>query len=228
MSTLLAIVLWWLAFAASHLVLSSLPVRRPLMARLGERGFQGVYSLVALATFVPLVLTWWGGRHGGGVWWQLRDVPGVTVVSIALGLLGFAMIASAFRQPTPMGMVPGAPTRAHGVTRITRHPLFMGVLPWALGHLLVNGWAHDVAFFGGFAVFTLIGCAHQDARRRETDGETLREFFAETSLLPFGAIVAGRTRLAPGELSWAAILVGAGVGYGLYLLHPQLFALGPG
>jgi uncharacterized membrane protein len=39
-----------LAFVGSHLLLSH-PLRPVLAARLGKRGFLGLYSLVALATF---------------------------------------------------------------------------------------------------------------------------------------------------------------------------------
>ena len=58
MSPLTTIVLLWLGFAGSHLLLSTLPVRRRLVTRMGEQPFRGLYSLVAFAFFVPLVLTY--------------------------------------------------------------------------------------------------------------------------------------------------------------------------
>ncbi len=39
------------AFVGTHLLMSH-PLRAGLVARLGERGFAGVYSLVAFATLV--------------------------------------------------------------------------------------------------------------------------------------------------------------------------------
>ncbi len=220
-----SISLWWVAFAVTHLVGSSLSVRRVLIDRLGERGFQGVYSVVALATFLPLMLVWWGHRHEGAMLFFLRDVAAVRGLAIGLSLLGFVLIFYGMLQPSPLSIAAQGEPRAHGATRITRHPLFMGMLLWALGHLLVNGWLTDVAFYGGFAAFTVIGSMHQDARRRESDGERVAGLYAETSLLPFVAIVQGRGRLALGELSLLPAALGLGVGWALYWFHPQLFSL---
>ena len=46
-------------FVGSHLALSH-PLRHGLASRLGERGFQIVYSVVAIATFIMLVQAWRG------------------------------------------------------------------------------------------------------------------------------------------------------------------------
>ncbi len=57
------IVLFWFLFGASHMALSSLKLRPKLVGVLGNRGFQGVYSLVALGTFVPLVRIYADAKH---------------------------------------------------------------------------------------------------------------------------------------------------------------------
>ena len=49
MSPTATIVLLWVAFAATHMGLSSVGLRPRLTALLGERPFQGVYSLIAFA-----------------------------------------------------------------------------------------------------------------------------------------------------------------------------------
>jgi uncharacterized membrane protein len=218
------ILFWWLAFAGSHLVLSSVPVRRPLIARVGARGFQGLYSLIALATFVPLVRTYWAHRHTGPQLWNLWDIAGMREVSIVLSGIACVFLILAFFQPSPTGLAPGAATRARGVNRITRHPLFAAIGLWGFAHLLVNGYLSDVVFFGGFLVFALVGAAHQDARKRVTEAETLTAFFTETSLLPFGAIIAGRNRLMVDEIPWLAVAVGVAVAAVLYVAHGRLFA----
>lgn len=219
-----AVLYWWVAFAGTHLVLSALPVRRPLIGRLGERGFQGLYSLIALATFIPLVRAYWIHRHSGPLLWSLRQVPGIRLLAILLATAGLVLVVVSFFQPSPTGMTPGAGPRAHGITRITRHPFFSGVGLWGLGHCLVNGALVDVLFFGGFAVFGLIGAAHQDARKRATEADRLGAFYAETSLLPFKAIVAGQTRLRLAEIPWLGVVVGVALAAILYGLHPWLFS----
>ena len=71
------------AFVGSHFLLSH-PLRRPLTARLGERGFLPVYAVVALATFAWFVAAA-SNAPSGPMWWLAP--PGVwdlaTVVMLA-------------------------------------------------------------------------------------------------------------------------------------------------
>lgn len=221
-----AVLMWWAVFAGSHLALSSLPVRRPLIARLGAGGFRGLYSLVALVTVFLFVGSWWENRHGGPMLWMLRGVPGVWSLSVALSVLGFALLVGSLMQPNPTSLTPGASPEPRGINRITRHGFFSGVVLWGLGHVLMNGWAADLAFFGGLALFVTLGALHQDARKRATEGERLASFYAATSVVPFAAIATGRQRLVPGELPWVGLALGAAAGVGLYLAHPWLFSAG--
>lgn len=218
-----SVLFWWVAFAGSHLVLSSLAVRRPIIARLGDRGFQGLYSLVALATFVPLIMSYWPRRNTGVLLWNLREVPGLRELSILLSGLALIGMVLSLINPSAAGMMAGNSPRARGVTRITRHALFMALALWGLAHLLMNGWAIDVVFFGGFVIFAIVGGSHQDARKQATDDGSLSEFYAETSLLPFRAILSGRTRLVVAEISWVGVGVGIAAGVGIFLLHGRLF-----
>jgi len=221
----ISVLLLWIAFAGSHLVLSSMPVRRPLTERLGERGFQGLYSVVALATFIPLAIIYFNHRHAGPILWSLRFVPAVRWLAIGLAAVAFALLVLSFMQPSPTGMTPGAAKRSRGVTRITRHPLFIAIGLWAVSHLLVNGSLADVVFFGGFVAFGVIGAAHQDARKRVAEGGALAEFYDETSLLPFAAIGAGRNRLVLAEIPWTGVVIGIVVAALIYIAHGPLFGV---
>lgn len=147
MDSWLVIFAWWLAFAGSHMALSSAGVRTPMVARLGDRGFQGIYSLVAFATVIPFLATWFDAIHAGPLLWNLRGVPGLRSVCIAVSLAGFVLMFLALLQPSPASLVPGSTKRAHGVNRITRHALFIGIVLWTLPHVLLNGWAAGVALF---------------------------------------------------------------------------------
>ena len=224
MSAAYWIAFWWGMFAGTHLVLSSLPVRGQLIARLGEKGFVRLYSLIAFATFIPLVWVYFGNRHAGGVIWNLAAAPGVRPLAAALAVLAIALIVGGVLHPSPALVGMKQSWGARGLTRITRHPLFMGFALWALSHLLLNGFLTDVLFFGGMLAFSLAGAAHQDARKRATEEERLGQFFAESSYLPFGAIIAGRNRIIWRELPWIALAVGAAVAIGIYALHPWAFA----
>jgi uncharacterized membrane protein len=184
MSPLTTIVLLWLGFAGSHLLLSSVPVRQRLIARLGEQPFRGLYSLVAFAFFIPLVLTYFTHKHGGPVLWMLPHGPVLTAtVYVAMGF-AFVLIAAGLMQPSPAFVVPGDAT-PRAVHRITRHPVMMGLALVGLAHLLPNGGATDVAFFGGVVLFALIGSAHQDRRKLASGDERFRRFYEATPFFPF-------------------------------------------
>lgn len=215
---------WWLAFAGSHLALSSRSTRRALIERFGAGPFAGLYSLVALITFVPLVWTYWQSRHDGPLLWSLRTTAWAVPLTLFLAALGIALVSASFAQPSVTGMDPRAQTRSHGITRITRHPLFVGLAIWGLAHTLVNGFLADVLFFGGFTAFGFLGAAHQDLRKQRDDSR-LTVFYTETSVFPFAAIAAGRNRLELSELPWPALAVGIAIAALLYLLHPMLFRM---
>jgi uncharacterized membrane protein len=214
---------WFAAFAATHLALSSARLRPALLARLGEKGFLGLYSAVALATFVPFVWVYFSNRRSGPLLWGAAAVPGARPLALVLSALGLALVAGALAQPSPALDAARPDCGSRGLTRVTRHPLFMGIALWALGHLLVNGFATDAVFFGGLLVFSLAGAAHQDARLRASGEARLERFYAETSFWPFAAILSGRNRLAWAELPWGAAALGVVLALGLYALHPWAF-----
>jgi uncharacterized membrane protein len=213
------IVALWIAFAATHMGLSSLSLRPRLLERLGERGFQGVYSLVALALFVPLVWVYASHKHAGPELWSLGDLPGVQGI-VSLGMaVALVLAVAGLLTPSPAAMLPGK-TEVKGVFRITRHPLFMGMGIFGLMHLLgAEVHAGELFFFGGFVVFPLVGCRHQDQRKLVAAGEEFRRFHEQTPFLPF---------TGPGSLQGLkemplAIVVGIVAAAILRYFHPTLF-----
>jgi uncharacterized membrane protein len=224
MSAAFWIVFWWGAFAGTHIVLSSLTVRARLIARLGDKAFLRLYPLIAFATFIPLVWVYLGNRHAGGLVWNLAAVPGVRPLAMLLAVLSIAMIVAGVVQPSPAMAGMKQAGGARGLTRITRHPVFMGISLWALSHLLLNGFLTDVLFFGGLLAFSLAGAAHQDARKSVIERERLGQFLAESSFWPFGAVIAGRNRVIWRELPWIALAIGAGAAVGIYALHTWAFS----
>ena len=223
MSGWFGVLVAWILFGGGHLLLSSRRLREPLIARLGALPFRGVYSLMALATFVLLVRSYGEAKHTGPLLWNLAGVPGIRTLSLSLTALGLTLALASLFQPKPTDMLPSASKGAIGFARVTRHPLFLFFGLVALSHLLVNGFLADVVFWLGFVVFGLVGSAHIDARKRAADPEGLRAYFEETSLLPFGAIVAGRNRLVPGEVPLLGLAFGAGVTALIYVFHASLF-----
>ena len=168
MDSSIKVLVWWVLFAGTHTVLSHPPIRSSLVGRLGERAFQGFYSLIAFATFVPLTWTFFANRSSHAVPLPaLATTPGIWWVTMLLMLLAVVLLVLGFSRPNPVSSLTERPgSGAMGVLRITRHPAFMGVAIFGLAHLLVSHSAIDRAFFGGGFLYALLGSAHQDWRRR--------------------------------------------------------------
>jgi uncharacterized membrane protein len=219
MSGATSVLLLWIGFAATHMGLSSQPLRQKLVERLGERAFLGLYSLIAFAFFVPLLWVYFATKDTGTSLWVLPVGP-VLLWAIYLGMgIAFVLMAASFTQPNPTSLVPGRPT-PRGVLRITRHPLFMGIALWGALHLVVAGSTPDVAFFGGMVVFSLVGSWHQDRRKLALEVPGYREFCAGAPFLPFtGSATAQGLR----ELPPLAIVMGIAITVVLRLFHATLF-----
>jgi len=214
------IVLLWLGFAATHMGLSSGRVRPRLVGRLGEAGYTGLYSLVALALFVPLVWVYFTHKHDGAWLWVLPRGPVLTWVLYVLMGAAFVLMAGSFTPANPSIMGSEARGQARGVFRLARHPLFMGLGLFAALHLLVNAAASDLAFFGGAVAFVLVGARHQDQRKLASGVPGYREFTEATPFLPF----TGRETLRGlRELSPVAVAAGVAVTIALRLFHGTLF-----
>jgi uncharacterized membrane protein len=78
---------------------------------------------------------------------------------------------------------------------------------WAVAHLLATGDLAGVLLFGAILVTALNGMVSIDRKRHRTLGASWEAFAAQTSRLPFAAILGGRTTLQVEELSlWRAAL----------------------
>lgn len=202
------IVLLWFAFGLSHVLLSSRGPRARLVAALGDRGFLGLYSLVALATFVPLVSVYAAHRHEGALLWAPgTSVWGFWLVSGVMGV-AFVLLVASLLTPSPASMTaPRDPVRSQptGVHLITRHALFMAFGLFGAVHLIPNGYATDIAFFSGFPIFVVLGSIHQDRRKLEDPASGYPEYYAATPLLPFWGSQSLRGLRG---LDWRAVVIG--------------------
>lgn len=222
--------LGWLLFGGTHTALSHPPVRDRLVGHFGDNGFLGLYSFVALATFVPLCWGFFANRIATPVPLPvLATIPGLAWLTMALMFVALNLILLGFSSPNPVSALMDraggrSGSGAAGALRITRHPAFMGVALAGLSHVLVNPAAIDRAFFGGMAIYSVLGCAHQDWRRRRTGGSELAAFFAETSFLPFVAIATGRNRLVLRELRPLVLVGAAGLYVAIFVFHHRIFA----
>ncbi len=223
MNESLIIAEWWVLFAGTHLLLSSTWVRPKLVSRWGQRLFQGLYSLVAFATLVPLCVYYAQHKHAGPqLWVTLEPYLLARDLNIICMLSAFVLLLSGLIARPPSSMLAQGNPQAYGITRISRHPTFAAFFLFGLAHFLVVGSLGDVAFFGGFVVFSWLGARHQDARKAvEVPGYA--EFQAATSFIPFVAIVNKKQPFPGRELPWGIMLIAFILFYVVRMYHPVLF-----
>ena len=181
-----------LVFLGLHMVPAIPALRTRLIAAMGRRIYLIVYSLVSLLAlgwlfhaamrldFVPL--------------WE--PAPWQAWLPLVLTPLGLFFLVAGLLSPNPASISLRKPDLAPGaITTITRHPVLWGFALWAGSHLVPNGDLRSLLLFGALLAFALLGMVITDRRARRRLGPQWPAIAAETSILPFGAILAGRTSL---------------------------------
>jgi uncharacterized membrane protein len=221
---MISILLAGIFFVGIHLLIAGTSVRDRLVARLGEPGYMGLFSLLSLAGIVWLCVAWSRSEVVAPWfdWMPLKPLAWVVMFfAFQLVVLGLTT-----KSPTAAGgeEVLRSAEPATGILRITRHPFLWGVALWGLSHLMVNPDLPALLFFGALVVLALLGPASIDAKRARKHGDDWRRFADRTSNLPFAAIASGRNRLALGELGAGKVALAAAL-YAVFLvwLHPLFF-----
>lgn len=222
------IAIWSFSFLASHLIISSSAVRARLVSAVGEQPYRGIYSMVAFATLGPLIYEFACNKHAGPMLWYLRADAPIRWFAWILMLAALILLVGSFINPNPGGI--GAPSNGsepRELLKITRHPGLVGFSLFGIAHMLMNGSAGDVIFFGMFPALGILGGMHQDRRKLRELGDSYREFLAKTSFMPFAALISGRVRWSSGDMPWAAICTGVVLTAALIALHPMIFGGNP-
>ena len=216
-------------FVGGHFLLSSAPLRAALIARFGERMFRGFYSLVMLGS-----LTWMLFAYGAAPYVALWVTPlGLYWLPVIVMPLAAILIVAGLTTPNPtmVGgerlLAEGTGSPAVGIFSITRHPFLWGTGLWALSHLLVNGDLPSIILMGGIAVLSFAGMAHIDRRREAALGAAWGPMKLTTSLLPFGAVLAGRSKIDWHGIGWWRPLLGLTLYLGLMHTHLMAFGVSP-
>lgn len=209
-------------FVGGHFVASAAPVRTPLVAKLGERAFSGVYSAAALALLVwtvsaygraPLVPLWEAPRW---LYWLPSIFMAPACLLLVAGISG--------DNPTAvMGHLKAGTRPAPGILAVTRHPVMWAIGLWALSHIPANGSAAALILFGSMALLALAGTLAIDAKKRRLWGEVeWGRLAGQTSNLPLAAILSGRARLRPAEIGGVRVLGAAALYVLLVFGHPWI------
>jgi uncharacterized membrane protein len=214
-----------LAFAGTHVLLSSTRLRGALRDQLGENGFLAVYSLVAIVTFAwfiaayaraPRIALWTPSR-----WLALAPVALMPFAAI--------LLVAGYTTPNPTAVAMERRARADdpapGILAVTRHPVMWAIGLWAVAHLVANGTLRDTVFFGLFALLALGGTVLIDRKKRLALGSNWVRLARASSNIPFVALVAGRARLRWREIGLLRVIAGLLLYAVLYRAHQILTGL---
>ena len=182
-----ALALASLAFVGTHFVMSH-PMRRSLIERFGEKGFAGLYSLVALVTFGWMI---WVYPSASAEAPQLLWDAGPWGFNIATLLMWFGSVlfVGSLRR-NPAFPRPGKPIERidepNGVYAITRHPMMWGFTLWSVVHAIVKPTTASLILCVAIAFLALVGAAMQDKKKAELLGPVWLDWRAKTSFVPYG------------------------------------------
>ncbi|KND54436.1 NnrU family protein, required for expression of nitric oxide and nitrite reductase (Nir and Nor) [Candidatus Paraburkholderia kirkii] len=121
--------------------------------RLGDGPWKGLYSLVSIAGLAMMLYGYDIVRHAPVM---------VYMPPIALRHLALLIMVPVF----PLLIAAYFPGR---IKRLSRNPMLLTVILWALSHLITNGTLNDVVLFGAFlvwAVADLISVSRRARRHR--------------------------------------------------------------
>jgi uncharacterized membrane protein len=184
------------SFVGTHFLLSH-PLRRPLVDRIGEGPFRGIYTLVSFATFG---LTIWVYHSMGRQQplWASGDAG--WVVATLLMWLGAILFAGSFiGNPALPGTRGPRGRTATGVMAITRHPMMWGFAIWAVVHMMMVATPKALILDFAILFLALVGSMMQDRKKQALLGEDWHDWSAQTAFFPFA-----RGLRNPGLFAFAA------------------------
>ena len=188
-----------IAFVGTHFLLSH-PLRRPLARAMGEKPFQGLYSLVALITFGLMIYFYRViGREPERLW--DAGEAGWIVGTILMWIASILFVGSFIGNPALPG-APGPKGGPKGVLAITRHPMMWSFAIWAAVHLMILAMPKALVFDGAIIFLALAGAAAQDRKKAGLLGDNWHDWTAETAFVPFtrGLAYPGTVALVGGTL----------------------------
>ena len=152
--------------------------RSRTMARLGEGGWKGAYSVVSLLGFALIIWGFGLARQQPVLVWS--PPTAMRHLNALFTLVAFILVAAAY---VPRNQIKA---RLH-------HPMVLGVKLWAFGHLLATAKLADVVLFGAFLLWAIL-----DFRAARGRDRALGTTYAAGSM--GGTLVT----LVVGVVAWAA------------------------
>jgi len=198
-----------IAFVGTHFLLSH-PLRAPLVGKLGEGAFLGVYSLIALVTLLWIAYAFYMAPKGAMLWNGWGDI--LWVVATVLMLLASILFIGSHKG-NPAEPSPGKPSKhldrpADGVFAITRHPMMWSFALWGVAHIMVMPTPANIVLAASIIVLALGGSYGQDCKKEKLLGDAWSAWEARTSYIPFARQLSGSASWRDALPSRRILLIG--------------------
>ena len=225
MIALVSLALATLAFVGTHLAMSH-PLRTRLVQNVGDQWFLSLYSAMSFVTLGWMILSFRAVRNSFPLWiapdWAWPVAAGVMLLACIL-LVGAFFRNPAFPHP---GTKPRKVREASGVFAVTRHPMNVAFVLWALVHIALWGSPRNLIVAAGILILSVLGSIGQDHKKLNVVGEPWRAWMGRTSFVPFAALLAGRAKWGALREAWPALLIGLLLWLAITWLHaPEALSL---
>jgi len=224
--------MWFLALACAfflgiHLLTGGLKLKEQIIEGIGQTAYLILFSLssiigliwmmvaYAIAKHDPLNVRFW---HTHVFFHYLAILP--MIISFILIVVGYLS-----ESPTNIASLYKVYEKpVIGIVRISRHPILSGIGLWAVCHIILSGNLAAWLFFGTLLALCVLGASSIDRKRTLLWGDTYRSIVRRTSVIPFNAIMEGRTVFLPEEIGIIRPLLALSMFCVFLTLHEMLFA----
>ncbi len=223
--------MWTLALACAfflmiHLMISGTSLKEQVIARVGAPAYFTLFSILSIGglLWMSIAFTIALGDQMNHVFW--KSGPFLRVIGLVGNLFSMLLLVIGLTTPSPtnlIALVKAPETPVYGIIRVSRHPVLAGIGVWALTHLICNGNLAAWIFFGSILALCALGANNIDRKRTATMGKLYASIERRTSIIPFVAIMEGRTAFAPEELGVARALLAVSTYSVITVLHELLF-----
>jgi|GEM_PF-238423 len=214
-----------LLFLGHHILTARHFIKDPIVGAIGKRGNMILYSIISIVLLVWMI--WAYVEAPNEAIWPTTDLA--RYVALLVNPLAMILLACGYFSPSPTALI------GHGfrleqklswITRVSRHPVMCAVALLCLTHIAVNGDLASIILFGSNAFLAAAGMPIMDSKKQEKWGEeTWEAFAAQTSAVPFVAILTNRTEVSFSEIPWVPVLAGLGIYFAFLFGHQMLFGV---
>ncbi|NQV10476.1 MAG: hypothetical protein HQ527_04825 [Cyanobacteria bacterium] len=169
--------------------------------RIGARAWRLLFAALSIPSAVLVIGYFLAHRYDGVRLWNLQGTAGlIPLIWIGTAISFFFLYPATYNLlEIPALLKPEQRLYATGIIRISRHPQAVGQVLWCATHLLWIGSSFMLVTCVGLIAHHLFAIWHGDRRLAARYGPAFAAVKANTSVLPFRAVLDGRQSLVLAE-----------------------------